>query len=178
MRVTLEQVYRQHFQLVWRVLARLGVPERDLADAVQDVFVVVHRRLPEFEGRSSVSTWLYGICVRVASARRRRASSRHERLESPDVDPEDPTPGPEDRAEAQDLRLLAEQILAQLPFAQRAVFVLFELEGLSSASIAERLEIPLGTVHSRLRLARAAFRREADRVLARDRFALRAGGDS
>ena len=62
--------------MVWRALRRLGVPERDLPDAAQDVFVVVHRRLGEFDGGSRVSTWLYAICLRVASDRRRRAPQR------------------------------------------------------------------------------------------------------
>jgi len=69
--MTFEETYRAHFAFVWRSLRRLGVAEDDAADAAQDVFIIVHRKLPEFAGRSKLTTWLYGICFRVASERRR-----------------------------------------------------------------------------------------------------------
>src|SRR5689334_15233045 len=75
--LTFKEVYEEQFRFVWRSLRRLGVRESDVADAAQDVFLVVHRRLGEFEGRSKVSTWLYGICYRVARDRRRLAHVRH-----------------------------------------------------------------------------------------------------
>ena len=75
--LTFKEVYEEQFRFVWRSLRRLGVRESDVADAAQDVFLVVHRRLDEFEGRSKVSTWLYGICYRVARDRRRLAHVRH-----------------------------------------------------------------------------------------------------
>ncbi|MEZ4374961.1 MAG: sigma-70 family RNA polymerase sigma factor [Polyangiaceae bacterium] len=171
-----ERIYQQHFRQVWRFLARLGVPERDLPDAVQDVFVVVHRKLEEFEARSRVDTWLYGICMRVASDRRRRASQRFESLDHPDQTDSDALDEAGD--ERLGLKALAQRILASLPLEQRAVFVCFELEGLSSQEVAERLSIPLGTVHSRLRLARAGFRKELARLRAREGAWLRAGGQS
>src|SRR6185436_14199477 len=71
--VTFEQTYRAHFAFVWRSLRRLGIREEDAADAAQEVFIVVHRKLPEFAGRSKLTTWLYGVCFRVASERRRAA---------------------------------------------------------------------------------------------------------
>lgn len=174
--MTFEAVYTQHFRFVWRSLHRLGVPERDLSDAVQDVFLVVHRKLAEFEGRSKVETWLYGICLRVASDRRRRVSAQTEVLEA---EPEDVAPGSSrvgrDLEHRERVRLLA-TILDSLPLPQRAVFVLFELEQLSADRIAELLDVPVGTVNSRLRLARQAFRRELERRRAQDSFRLRAGG--
>src|SRR6185436_10402552 len=69
--VTFEQTYRAHFAFVWRSLRRLGIREEDAADAAQEVFIVVHRKLPEFAGHSKLTTWLYGVCFRVASERRR-----------------------------------------------------------------------------------------------------------
>src|SRR5512138_2606481 len=69
--MTFEEVYRTHFAFVWRSLRRLGIREEDAADAAQEVFIVVHRKLPEFAGRSKLTTWLYGVCFRVASERRR-----------------------------------------------------------------------------------------------------------
>jgi RNA polymerase sigma-70 factor, ECF subfamily len=173
--VTLEQIYRQHFRFVWRALGRLGVPERDLADSVQDVFVVVHRRLAEFEGRSRIETWLYGICMRVASDRRRLASTRHELFgEMPErsADGAIVTDAIERR---QGLELL-ERILDTLPLEQRAVFTLFEIDAEPCERIAELLELPLGTVYSRLRLARVAFRKKLNQLQARESFQLGAGG--
>src|ERR1043165_2409120 len=69
--MTFEEVYRAHFAFVWRSLRRLGIREEDAADTAQEVFIVVHRKLPEFAGRSKLTTWLYGVCFRVASERRR-----------------------------------------------------------------------------------------------------------
>src|SRR4029077_10370112 len=73
--MTFEEVYRAHFAFVWRSLRRLGIRDEDAADTAQELFIVVHRKLPEFAGRSKLTTWLYGVCFRVASERR-RASPR------------------------------------------------------------------------------------------------------
>lgn len=173
--VSFEQVYRCHFRLVWRALHRLGVPERDLPDAVQDVFVVVHDKLPEFEGRSRIETWLYGICLRVASGRRRTASSRCEVLEEP-TERADEAFGPGAVVERREGMMLLETLLDALPMEQRAVFTLFELDALPCETIAELLGVPLGTVYSRLRLARQGFRKKLGQLQARERFQLRARG--
>ncbi len=175
-----EDVYREHFRFVWRSLRRLGVPESDVADASQDVFVVVHRRLAEFEGRSKMTTWLYGICLNVARDRKKLA---HNRRRSDDDSPleyaaDERVDIAGDAERRQGLQLL-ETLLDQLPLEQRAVFTLFEMEGLGGDAIAEMLEIPVGTVHSRLRLAREAFERNLKRFQARDRFRLiPAGGET
>ena len=174
---TFKEVYDEHFRFVWRSLRRLGVPESDVADAVQDVFLVVHRRLGEFEGRSKVTTWLYGICYRVARDRRRLAHVRRRADDDGDLDER-----PDERADVaaaaerrQGLELL-EGILDEMPIEQRAVFTLFELDAMGGDAIAEMLEIPVGTVYSRLRIAREQFRRSLSRMQARDRFRA-AGGE-
>lgn len=165
-----EDVYREHVAFVWRSLRRLGVRDADAEDAVQDVFVVVHGKLASFEGRSRLSTWLYGICLRVAHARRRRAHVRHEVGEDVAVDLEGvEAPLQEQAAEESERLALLEEALDVLPLEQRAVFTLFELDGLTSQQIADLVDIPVGTVHSRLRLAREAFRRAAARIQARTR---------
>ena len=164
-------IYDEHFPFVWRSLRRLGVRESELPDAVQDVFIVVHRRLPEFEGRSKMSTWIFGICFRVASDRRKSgrlvklASSDEQLLEAPDerVDIAAET------ERRQGLEKL-EELLDEMPLDQRAVFTLFELECMTGEDIAETLDIPLGTVYSRLRLARDTFRSAAARWQAREKF--------
>jgi RNA polymerase sigma-70 factor, ECF subfamily len=155
------EVYRMYFGFVWRTLGRMRVREADLLDVAQNVFVIVHRQLPGFEGRSELTTWLYAICKRVARDYLRSAPIRREVL----VDvPEarqyrsyrDDALGGLDSHEATQL---LEAILIQIPEKLREVFVLFELDELSGDEIARLLDIPEGTVRSRLRLARAAFER-------------------
>jgi RNA polymerase sigma-70 factor (ECF subfamily) len=163
-----EAVYREHFRFVWRSLRRLGVPERDLADAVQEVFMVVHKKLADVDTASRVTTWLYAIALRVASDRRRRAAERHEVLaEAPERTAVDA-----DSNELGERRALLEKALDALPLEQRAVFTLYELDGMQGDEIVKLLEIPLATVHSRLRLAREGFRRVLTRARAREAFDL------
>jgi RNA polymerase sigma-70 factor (ECF subfamily) len=159
------QVYETHFRFVWRALRRLGVREADLMDMTQNVFVVVHRKLEGFEGRSDITTWLFGICRRVAIDYRRSARIRREvpadarqiaSLSSP-------APAAQSTDKAR-WAAMAETLLDRLPEKLRVVFVLFELEEMSGDAIAALLEIPVGTVRSRLRLAREAFQREAARL--------------
>jgi RNA polymerase sigma-70 factor (ECF subfamily) len=163
------ELYEQHVRFVWRVISRLGVPASDVGDAVQDVFVVVHRKLPEFEGRSKASTWIFAICMRVAAHRRRAASARREVPLSvePVFEPAgDGGATPLERGQAQ---AILDTILDKMSDEQRVVFVLFELEQMSAAQIAELLDIPIGTVRSRLRLARAAFEQAIARLRATER---------
>ncbi len=175
--VSFKEVYDAHFRFVWRSLRRLGVPESDVPDAVQDVFLVVHRRLDEFEGRSKVSTWLYGICYRVARDRRRSAHERR-RVDEPAAVDESADEHADVAAAAERRQGLAllEVILDEIPLDQRAVFTLFELESMSGEEIAEALEIPLGTVYSRLRIAREQFRKSIARREARDKFRAQSAG--
>jgi RNA polymerase sigma-70 factor, ECF subfamily len=175
--MTFDQVYDEHFRFVWRALRRLGVPESDVADAVQDVFIVVHRRLRDFEGRSKVTTWLFGICLRVAHDRRRLPHVKRQ-VDDPDAiagqaDEEADTGAQAERR--QGLELL-ETFLDEMTLEQRAVFVLFELESMGGEAVAETLQIPVGTAYSRLRLARDQFRRSLARFQARDQFRLATAG--
>jgi RNA polymerase sigma-70 factor (ECF subfamily) len=157
-----KEVYDAQFAFVWRSLRRLRIPDASLKDAMQDVFVVVHRRLGEFEGRAKVSTWLFGICLRVAKDYRRRAHVRREVLDdSGFASVADPNSDAGAGAERQQDLAMFEAALDELEIDQRAVFILFELENLTGDEIAETLEIPLGTVYSRLRLARQAFKKAA-----------------
>src|SRR5262249_2049820 len=153
-----EEIYRAHFPFVWRSLLRLGVRESDAADAAQEVFVVVHRKLAEFEGRSKLTTWLFGVCLRVAQSRLRLAHERREVLDERFLLAL-PTEREDALAEIERRQGMAivEAIVQRMSLEQRTVFILFELEGMSSEEIAEALAIPRGTVQSRLRLARQSF---------------------
>src|SRR5262245_47724445 len=134
--MTFQEVYDEHFRFVWRSLRRLGVRESDVADAVQDVFVVVHRKLGDFEGRSKVTTWLFGISLRVARDRRRLAHVRHD-VSDDDVLAERADERADVAAEAERRQGMAvlEALLDELPLEQRAVFTLFELDGMNGESI-------------------------------------------
>lgn len=151
--VDFEGVYRAHVRYVWRVLLRLGVRRADLEDVCQEVFTVVHRKLPEFEGRSALRTWVHSIAYRAASEYRRRPwvrreESATERFEEPD--PELPI----EALELRERRRILEQILEQLDDDRRAVFVLYELEGLPMNEVVTIVDCPLQTGYSRLRSAR------------------------
>jgi len=158
-------VYEEHFDFVWRSLRRLGVREADVPDALQEVFLVVFRRLGEFEGRARLTTWLFRICMRVARDRQRLAYNRRETQDEQAIEGclDESIDAGQQAERREDLASL-EAALARLDLDQRAVFVLFELEGLSGDEIAEALQIPLGTVYSRLRLGREAFRKNFQRV--------------
>jgi RNA polymerase sigma-70 factor, ECF subfamily len=164
--MTFEEAYRAHFAFVWRSLRRLGVREEDAPDAAQEVFIVVHRKLPEFAGHSKLTTWLYGICFRIASERR-RARPRPQPSAQDAAALVTPPADPGAAAERHEGLALLERILDRMPDEQRAVFCLFELEGMTGEEIAEALEIPLGTAYSRLRLARAAFNEASAELVGR-----------
>jgi RNA polymerase sigma-70 factor (ECF subfamily) len=140
-------------------------------DATQNVFLVVYRKLPEFEGRAQLRTWIFQICRRVASDYRRSAPIRREVItditeltERTDRE-RAAAPGADQAARVR----LARSILDRLTENQREVFILYELEGLSGEEIAQRLDIPLGTVRSRLRLARRSFRTQVEALVEQPR---------
>ncbi|MEZ4221189.1 MAG: sigma-70 family RNA polymerase sigma factor [Polyangiaceae bacterium] len=151
--IDITEIFGEYGGFVWRALRHLGVRAADLADVTQEVFLVAHRKLPEFEGRSSLRTWLYGICLRTASDYRRKAHIRREVAvdELPDQVAE-----PEQEVDAERVRLRArlEALLAELDEDKRAVFVLYEIEELSMKDIATLIGVPLQTAYSRLHAAR------------------------
>jgi len=172
------EVYQRHADFVWRTLRRLGISEAEASDGVQDVFLVVHEKLGQFEGRSSLTTWLFTICRTVARKRRQHAHAT--RALSSDVSVEEELDLRADvarKAEHNERLALLEQILSTFEVEQRTVFILFEIEKLTGEEISELLSIPLGTVYSRLQLARKAFQKALSRDEARERFSSeRAGG--
>jgi RNA polymerase sigma-70 factor (ECF subfamily) len=151
------RVFEEHLDYVWRVLRHLGVPERDLEDVAQEVFVVVHRRLPEFEPRASLKTWLWSIAWRVAKTHARSARRRPVDLVE-DVDREEERTDPEGKAARAQAIAQLDRALAELDPSQRQVFLLYEVEGLSMQVIVEEIGVPLQTGYSRLRLAREKVR--------------------
>jgi RNA polymerase sigma-70 factor (ECF subfamily) len=151
-----DAVYRDKAAFVWRSLRRMGVPDAQLGDATQDVFVVVHRGLGRFEGRSSLDTWLFGIVLRVASGWRRSARNRPtEPL--PEALADESAKTPFEHAARSEATETLYRLLDRLSPEQRAVFVLVELEQLSVPEAAEMVGANLHTVTSRLKTARRRF---------------------
>ena len=146
-------MFKAHHGFVWRVLPHLGVAPADRDDALQEVFVVVHRRLHEYREHDKVRAWLYAIATRVAKQMRRGLYRRREDLT--DTPPELPQPASQPCTVLQRESLaLAERLLAALPPKQRAVFLLYEVEQMPMAEVALAVGCPLATAHARLRLAR------------------------
>jgi RNA polymerase sigma-70 factor (ECF subfamily) len=162
------EVFHTYSTFVWRVLLRLGVAEADVEDVAQEVFLGVHRNLARFEGRCSVRTWVYGICHRRAVDYRRRANVRPELVTA-----EPPEQGG-DAAQEQDLDLAQarrhlQQVLDDLDEDKRAVFVLFEIEGIPMEEVAEIVGCPLQTAYSRLYAARRRVEARAAQLRAQRR---------
>jgi RNA polymerase sigma-70 factor, ECF subfamily len=157
-RLSFEEVYERHFEFVWRSLRMLGVARPSLDDAVQDVFGVISRQLPHFEGRSSVRTWVFGIAQHTAANYRRGERRKGTPLSPLRDDLASCDPGPQLQAEASQLARAIQAFCAELDESRRAVFVLGLLEEVPPAEIAALLEIPVNTVYSRLRALRQALR--------------------
>ena len=171
----LDQVYEAHFRYVWRCLKGLGVEPGYLDDAAHDVFLVVQRKLPAFDGEQArLTTWLYEIAVRVGRryrSRRARDGARHVELASDDERAPLTTPGQGPEHERRERLQLAREALATLDDAKREAFVLACIEQRSAPEIARITGLPLNTVYSRIRAARQAFQAEIDRRQAADRRA-------
>lgn len=166
---SLTDIYAAEVRWLWRVLWRLGVPERDLEDVAHDVFVVVHRKLPDYDPTRPLRPWLFGICFRVALDRRRKASIAREQPGTlPDhvVDSAavDAFAVVQQRQQHRQQQHLVQGALQTLPLEQRAIFVLHELEGVAVADCTAVLDAPVNTLYSRLRLARVAFARAVTRL--------------
>jgi RNA polymerase sigma-70 factor, ECF subfamily len=156
-----------HYDFVWRALRRLGVPEGDVDDAVQKVFLVLSRRLPEVRPGAERS-FLYQSAYRVAADGRRTLRRRREVFGTDHDEAEDDAPGPDVLLDLRRARARLDELLDALPLELRAVFTLFELDQLTLTEIAELLGVPRGTAASRLRRARAEVRALAG-DLVRDR---------
>jgi RNA polymerase sigma-70 factor (ECF subfamily) len=166
---TIAEVYERHFRYVWRCLRSLGVPGDALEDAAHDVFLVVQKKLESFDGSAQLTTWLYGIALRVARRYRARAAKDARRLAPPaaptgdDSRDDDPiaaaaSPGDLQSDLEQSERLeLARRALACLDDDKREIFVLALVEQRSAPEIARITDLPVNTVYSRLRAARLVF---------------------
>jgi RNA polymerase sigma-70 factor, ECF subfamily len=152
-----EDVYAEYVGFVWRCLRALGVAEAQIDDAAQEVFLIVHRRLPDFRGDSSMRTWLYGIVRNVASNQRR---SRRRKGAAEPLPAELTSQGgtPDQDAQERQAMSFVQAFAAQLDDKKRDVFILALVEELTIPEVASTLGIPLNTAYSRLRAVREDFR--------------------
>ncbi len=166
-------LYEEHFDFVWRTARRLGLPETAAEDCVQDTFLVLHRKLSEYDGKTPVKRWILGMTVRVAADHRRR----YKRKEAPCVPHAADSEGdllaastalmPNAELEkAESLRLL-EQLLGEIEESKREVLVLAELEEMTAPEIGELLGTNVNTIYARLRAARKDFEAAYTRYRAR-----------
>jgi RNA polymerase sigma-70 factor, ECF subfamily len=170
-RHTFDSLYEDYAAFVYRSIRRLGVVESAADDVFQDVFVVVHRRLDDFEQRSSPRTWLFGILLRVVRNHKRSLGrKRHEGGEHAaaviDRAPASTRDEPEARTQRAQAVAMLHDVLDTLDDDKRAIFVMAELEQMSGAAIARATGLKQSTVYARLRVARDDFNQAVTRLAA------------
>ncbi len=167
-------VYHREFDYVWSCLRAMGVPDAELEDAAQAVFLVVHRRLAEFDGRAQLRTWLFAIAARVASRGRRDRARTHRRLVAL-ADAVATTPTTEGLDESLAARETMDRLARftdGLDGGMREVFRRWFFDGQTPQEIADALGLSRNTVFSRLRLIRGRLQRECERIAAHDHASL------
>lgn len=173
-RPSFEALYDEHVDRLFRALRRFGVADASLEDAVQDVFVTAYRKLDSFEGKSALSTWLYGIALHVARNYRRHVRRHPETPTEDDAVLDGESGGDLERSleEAEAVRILY-RLLDELEDEKRELFVLAELEQLSAPEIASFLGVNVNTIYARIRAARTAFDQAVSRHRAKDNWRLK-----
>lgn len=158
----LAEALRTHFARVWRTVLRMGFSSEEAEDIAQQALIVLSRRLEDV-GPSQELSFLLGTALRIA-ANQRRTAYRHREVGSDLHEVLDPNPSADELVEQKQARALLQQVLESLPEESRAVFLLYELEGLSLKEICAALTIPMGTAASRLRRGRERYLLEVGRL--------------
>ena len=160
-----EPLVEKYRDRAWRLAFNVLRDREDAWDVTQEAFVRAWQALPSFRGQSAFYTWLFRIVVNVASDRARQRAARGRAFGTERVPEEDwertmvdEGATPDDEARRAEQRRRITQALAALPEHQRTIIMLSDLEGLSYREIAEVLDIPMGTVMSRLHNARKRLR--------------------
>lgn len=161
----LDQIVRDHFQFVWRMLRRLGLSDADADDAAQRVFLITSRKLEQIEPEK-LRSFLFGVTRRVARDLRKQNGARPQTVDMDAHPLVDPTPLPDEAEELRRRRVWLDMVLSQLDEPLRLVLVLADIDEIPMREIADMLEIPAGTVASRLRRARVLFAEHGSRLRA------------
>jgi len=166
-RPSFRHLFDTEFSYVWNALRRLGVREADVLDQTQEVFLIVHSLLPDYDATRPVRPWLFAIAYRIACRYRALARHRFEVPEEPEHEQMDSRPNADEQLESGQARELMLEAIQEIELSRRAVFIMSEIEEQPMADIATALQIPVNTAYSRLRLARDDFEKAAARLLAR-----------
>jgi len=150
-------IYDREFDYVWHSLRRLGIPARDLPDVTHDVFLKLHRSLPTYDATRPFRPWLFGVLFRVASDHQHLGRNAREVLDMVPGELRDTAPGPEQQARESEEWRIVDRALEAMDLPHRVVLVMHDFSGHSAHDVARELAIPLKTVYSRLRTARARF---------------------
>ena len=153
----IDALYTQHARFLTRVLVRLVGDGPAVDDLVQETFLIAHRKRATFDGRGAPRAWLYGIAANLAMRHRRGAGRLFRALGLYAQEPPQTPSGPDQDLEKAYAAGIVREALEELPFKQREVFVLYELEELDGATIAELIGIPINTVWTRLHHGRKRF---------------------
>ena len=164
---TLRQVFDEHAEFVLRCARRYGVRPADVEDVAQETFVVVLRRYADYDPSRSMRSWLAGIVRRVAAGHMRRAHNKRE-LVGADVAEPSTEAVQEEQALLRQRRRILDEALDQLDEKKRPVYVLFELEGMPMAEVADAVEVPLQTAYARLYAARKVIHATIEASLAEE----------
>jgi RNA polymerase sigma-70 factor (ECF subfamily) len=164
---TIAEVYERHAALIWRIVRRQGIPDAAAEDVMHEVFLVVQRRLHEFDGRAALSTWLFHLARGVVSNYKRGRARERARLEVV-APPTSSMPDPEHAALRREAAGFVREFLRGLDVDKREVFELVEIDGIAVPEVAELLGLNLNTAYSRLRLARQAFARALETLRAQE----------
>lgn len=154
--------FRVEFEYVQRTLRRLGTDRSDVDDLAQEVFLVLHRRWSEYDQSRPLRPYLFGVAVRIALANQRK---RQREVALGNIELGDDRPSPEEILSNKETQGLLQAALKRIPLPRRTVLVMHELDRVPVTEVAATLSIPLFTVYSRLRKARAELKQETQRIL-------------
>jgi len=161
-----DAAFRDHYAFVHRSLCALGVDSAAVDDVAQEVFLVVHRRLADYDGRVPIRGWIFGITRRVARDARRSSQRLTARLAL--VEDSRSVPTPEHQLSQRHAATFIAGFLATLSEIRRAVFILCELEEMTAPEVAANLGLKLNTVYSHLRKVRLSLEQAAAKLRVRE----------
>jgi RNA polymerase sigma-70 factor, ECF subfamily len=166
-----KSIYAQYFDFVWSSARRFGVQPAAMDDVVQEIFMVIHGKIGTLRQPEALRSWIYGIVRRTASDYHRKRQTRNDSdvALALHVETQGTQLTPLELTEQNEDAKLLWGLLGEIDPPKREVLILVEVDGMTAPEISEALEIPLNTVYSRLRAARAAFEAALERRIAREK---------
>ncbi|HEX9296058.1 MAG TPA: sigma-70 family RNA polymerase sigma factor [Polyangiaceae bacterium] len=159
-------LYHREFSYVWHTLRRLGVPQRELFDVTQNVFIVLYHRLHLYDSSRPLRPWIFGVAFRVTADYLRLARHSRESARA-DIETIDGAPSADELLALHEEQMIVREALAAVDLERRAVVVAHDFDGVPGPEIADALGIPLKTMYYRLRTGRGQFVAAVRRIQAR-----------